>query len=465
MAPFPETEIMTIKRLEVALRKMDFKLLKDGAYKLHEKYHSGHRFEYIDLLKELYVDISNNMSIPSDIKDILVPTIEDILSEQIPQTEENSDYKTSYTQNKVSSLTSLSYNSSIKQEEKLQTEIKEQQNSPNKIYTQSPFVKEPFKEFYDNQDYQTRMSLKEETQQGLFDTSNQTIEYKEEAEKTIEQPQENIKENIEENGQKIENTIQKETDNKVREETKSIAIFFSQNNSDEKIKNISRLKAMFSNLRQSPVGEMADLIKEINTQANTNVVELQVILEQLKSLGHNINLVTNSQSAEFIDLFNSNNIKYGIFNPQNENDINFLPLFGLTNRFKCHNCSHELQWEDKNNIPIILQCPKCKDIMTMNVYGAKKGDCTININYYNSCAIAMANSKIWLLIHPSLDEKITFNMLRSALKISNQVKEIYILDKDINVRETYKKAFLNINENIKINTQMNALEDFFNLVK
>ena len=34
MAPFPETEIMTIKRLEVALRKMDLKLLKDGAYKL-----------------------------------------------------------------------------------------------------------------------------------------------------------------------------------------------------------------------------------------------------------------------------------------------------------------------------------------------------------------------------------------------------------------------------------------------
>ena len=81
MAPFPEAEIMTIKRLEVALRKMDFKLLKDGAYKLHEKYHGGHRFEYLDLLKDIYIEISNNPSIPDDVKDILAPTIEDILSQ------------------------------------------------------------------------------------------------------------------------------------------------------------------------------------------------------------------------------------------------------------------------------------------------------------------------------------------------------------------------------------------------
>ena len=60
MAPFPEAEIMTIKRLEVALRKMDFKLLKDGAYKLHEKYHGGHRFEYLDLLQDILVEILNN---------------------------------------------------------------------------------------------------------------------------------------------------------------------------------------------------------------------------------------------------------------------------------------------------------------------------------------------------------------------------------------------------------------------
>ena len=82
MTPYPETEIMTLKRIEVALRKLDFKLLKDGSYKLHEKFHSGFRFEYLDFLKELYIKVSKDTNVPIDIKNILIPTIEDILRAQ-----------------------------------------------------------------------------------------------------------------------------------------------------------------------------------------------------------------------------------------------------------------------------------------------------------------------------------------------------------------------------------------------
>ena len=82
MAPFPEAEIMTIKRLEVALRKADFKLLKEGAYKLHEKFHEGFQFEHLDLLKEIYVEITDNPSIPQDTVAILAQTINDIIAKQ-----------------------------------------------------------------------------------------------------------------------------------------------------------------------------------------------------------------------------------------------------------------------------------------------------------------------------------------------------------------------------------------------
>ena len=104
MAPFPETEIMTLKRIEVALRKMDLKLLKDGAYKLHEKFHSGFKFEYLDVLKEIREEVISNNDITQDIKGILVPTIDDIL--------EMSEIGSQNSENKVSSLTSLSYNTS-----------------------------------------------------------------------------------------------------------------------------------------------------------------------------------------------------------------------------------------------------------------------------------------------------------------------------------------------------------------
>ena len=83
------------------------------------------------------------------------------------------------------------------------------------------------------------------------------------------------------------------------------------------------------------------------------------------------------------------------------------------------------------------------------------------MDYYNSSIIALANSDTWLLIHPSLNEKLTFNMIRSALKVSSQVKEVYVLDKDINVRETYRRVFEDINPDIKLNYTTSALEEFF----
>ena len=68
-----------------------------------------------------------------------------------------------------------------------------------------------------------------------------------------------------------------------------------------------------------------------------------------------------------------------------------------------------------------------------------------------------------LIIHPSVSEKISLNMLRSALKVSKEVEEIFIIDNDINVQETYKNLYYMINENVKINTQISVIEDFLSL--
>ena len=49
--------------------------------------------------------------------------------------------------------------------------------------------------------------------------------------------------------------------------------------------------------------------------------------------------------------------------------------------------------------------------------------------------------------------------------MSNSVEEIYILDKDINVKEQYRNMFHEINENIKTDIQTTALEEFLNSIK
>lgn len=88
MAPFPEAEDMTIKRLYVALKRSDMQLLQMGAHKLHEKYHTGHKFELLDDLKQIlsYVEEQN---IPNDVKDLLTRTISNILNGEVPNSQNN----------------------------------------------------------------------------------------------------------------------------------------------------------------------------------------------------------------------------------------------------------------------------------------------------------------------------------------------------------------------------------------
>lgn len=555
MAPFPEDEIMTIKRLEVALKKSDFKLLKEGAYKLHEKYHSHHHFEYPDLLQIILDEVEANYAVPPEIKDILIPTIKDIL---------NQDNQPGQ---KVSSLTSLSYGINSSFEEK-QTEIKkpefEKIERPKETeQPQEEFIK-PFQEFTpikpvetvqeepqkidepeifeipeENFEPNTNLSSFAQTydveptedivtgdpvmiQQNFFDKTveqpslqafgqptqpteeltapseepietveeviepinNEPIEYLSSVEnnsfeafeqqeqkeeiytpREIEQPIEEIKENYEE---KVLMPQEPEVyaGNEACEaapgvKQKSVAIFFGQDSSGEKVKNITKYRELIHRQKDFSLDEIIGLINEIKTQADTNVSELQIFLEKLKPTEHHINLITNSQSANLIDLFKQSEITYSVFNFSEDKRINLLSLLGLTNLYKCKECDSEYLDSSEKISPFILQCPKCKGAMLPDLY-TTKGE--INLDYYNSSVIALANSDIWLLVHPSLNEKLTLNMLRSALKVSSKVEEIYIVEKDINIRETYKKLFEDINPNIKINNSLNVIEDFFSSI-
>ena len=469
MAPFPETEIMTIQRLEVALRKMDLKLLKDGAYKLHEKFHGGFHFEYIDNLKNILYMVKSDDAIPEDIKGVLIPTIEDILQDN--QNFNSATNSIEQNENHISSLTSLSYSTSNEQN----TEHKEEynnnqtfkfenkinafdafgsknqtqhQNEVKKTYTQSPFSAQPFQEF--NSPNQNYTQIDENPYQNEQIQQNQVQEQTEQVQE-FQQPTQNIE-------------IQpKQAPIEAPKATKTIAIFYYEDSSSEKNKNILKYRDLLTRHNNVDMWEILNLLKEINTQSNTNVTELKSILEQLNSKNHTVNLLTNSLSANLTSLLEESNISYTFNEPTEGINLNILPLLGLTNLFKCSSCETEFLNTEKTQ-PMVLTCPNCKAPMFPSLYSINNDTVEMNISYYNSSLITLANSKVWLIIHPSVNEKVTLNMLRSALKVSKEVEEIFIIDKDINVRETYKNLFYLINENVKINTQISVIEDFFNLV-
>ena len=110
-----------------------------------------------------------------------------------------------------------------------------------------------------------------------------------------------------------------------------------------------------------------------------------------------------------------------------------------------------------------MECPKCKKPMFPDLF-ASDDNSKINIAYYNQALVQLAYSKVWLLIQPSLTEKTIKGLIKTAFSLSNEVEEIFILDKDINVRENYKTMFQKIKPSIKVNTQISALEDFLNAI-
>jgi len=213
----------------------------------------------------------------------------------------------------------------------------------------------------------------------------------------------------------------------------------------------------------SSINDILILISEITTQSNTNVTELKGFLEQIAPKENKLSLITNSQSANLIDLLNQTQISFEMFENQTEKRINLLPLLGLSSLFKCTQCTNT-HLEDSSNIaPLVLQCPRCKNPMFPSFMADKGIFGKINLEYYTESISTLANSKVWLIVNQN-DDKFSLNILKTALKLSNAVEDIYIIHKDINTREMLKHTFNTINSNVRVNVSNMVIEDFLHSI-
>ena len=86
-----ESDSMTIKRLEIALQKEDSALLKTAGYKLHEKFHAGHKFEYLPQLKQILAFIENE-NLEGEFYRMISLTIREIVASQEGTTEHSATF-------------------------------------------------------------------------------------------------------------------------------------------------------------------------------------------------------------------------------------------------------------------------------------------------------------------------------------------------------------------------------------
>lgn len=395
MAPFPESESMTIKRLEVAIRKKDMHLLKDGAYKLHEKFHTGHKFEFLTQLEQIlqYVKTSD---IPTEITDILCPTIEEILN---PETVQNSQQQAVVSQKQV--ISSESQNLIKDEDIKLQGEAYEKYmaQQQNKLKVEERILQEQPKQDFEH-----------------FEAPKSTY--------------------------------------KISDNASNVLFFYDDNSSDidyNEIKNYrNRLNNLFSSQNHQDDFNLLKEIAVLNNIVDTKIYEIDKILSMLKTSKCSASFVTTSQSQDLTKILKEKEINFEIPFVQKidkniqegQKTFDFIPMLGLSNIFVCSNCNSRNLKTDFSTKTLSVQCPNCDSAAFPDLYAINSYNPDCNPIFWQRAFKAFAKSDIWIIVNPPLDEnkEIIFDFIKTASDCAKP-KRVYLFSKENDKREFYTNMF------------------------
>ena len=525
MAPFPEAEDMTIKRLYVALKRSDMQLLQMGAHKLHEKFHTGHKFELLDDLRQILAYVEEQ-AIPNDVKDLLTRTITDILNGNAPYQEQKNEYAPYEQENPIHSYNSEfnpqeSYSApSYEQYQQVSSEllninqnespsaynsIKNESSPIDIIYPETkpmPVIENAQEQTYLQHNNDTLLNSEEnKPQEEQVQTSIPVQEIKEEAQEEtisyeniqVEENKENepeIKDEVQIENKQYGQPIQPEStpiinntqeaenskDNEIILEEKestieNVAVFY-----DDKATVIDYLqnKAYRSEIDSITLKKEAHPLE--NASISKNIVdiptdEINEIIKMLSTIKGDFYFITTSKSENIIKTFIDNYVNFEIplvnEGMTGNKAAKLIPLFGLSNLFVCPKCGNKEYFGGIHNKVLSLQCKKCSSDMYPDIYEAENYETNANPYYWIKAMNSMAKADTWILINPPLENNrsLTAEFLKSSFEASKP-KKVYILSKETTKKEYYKQLFKEINPQTEIKsdfiTQDELCENFIN---
>ena len=425
MAPFPESESMTIKRLEVALRKKDMQLLKDGAYKLHEKFHTGHRFEFISELEQILKYVQEH-DIAQEIKEILCPTIEEILAPD---------------------STNLNIQNNASQMSQEQTQPDTSAACGQEIQSNAIIKDEDIK--LQGRAYEEYMASLTQKEPVMFEES------------FAENEHQNL--NTTEPFEKIKTpAIEPKADN--------ILLFYDDNSADinyNEIKNYrNRLNNLFSMHNSEDDYSLLREIAALNNIVDTKIYDIDKVFAMLKTSKSNVSFVTTSQSQELTKILCDKKINFEIPYVQkiaqeenNSASFSFIPMLGLSNIFVCSHCNLRSLKTDFCTKTLSVQCPNCDSAAFPDLYAINSYNPDCNPIFWHRAFGAFVKSKIWIIINPPLDEnkEVIFDFVKTACECSTPDK-IYLFSKENDKKEFYINMLAKMLPSAAIRTDFSNME-------
>ena len=496
MAPFPEAEDMTIKRLYVALKRDDMQLLQMGAHKLHEKYHSGYKFELLDDLRQIlsYVE---DQQIPNDIKELLTKTINNILENKEPDNSFYNDIENNdSTNNKNENISSTT--------EQLQDFKPKEDNNKNELDSNNTNeLENNASALFSNEEVQENLIGISQPQAQLSNPAPASFPYREETDENFQQDSlsDSINTTLENEKpviftpkdavinmvNKIDETpISPSVEPKETEEQqaslfkiipekeltlKNVAVFY-----DDKAPFIDYLKnkSYRIELDSIAINKEATPINDVSVVKNTVDIltdEYSEILKMLSTIKGDVYFVTTSKSENILKKFAELNIDFDIPNVNTKDSegkkVHLLPLFGLSNIFYCPSCGRREAVVAADNKILTIQCHECNQIMYPDLYEALNFESNASPYNFLSAINAMTNAETWILINPPLESSraLTSMFLKTAFSASKP-KKVYILSKETTKKEYYKQMFMEMNSTVEVKsdfiTEDSLCEEFIN---
>lgn len=525
---FSEQESVTVKRLEVAIRNSDMELLKDASYKLHEKLHEGYQFEMLQELSQILAYVSDS-DIPSDIKDILCPTLLEILDRATAPNQENPpEQNSSYTENipnnevhaedntgnielyphssdSVAPSSPDIYNEETTIQESYidepvvevpQNNVQEslfkqnsaeelnytennisQNNTPVEIYEPVELAEEN-KEIPDYNPHQEAINTYQEqfSSTSTYDPGlssyisnnlNKTEEVYSEVQNTgIQNPEvqntgvqynevqnneiQNVEiQNNEENAYNVTNTYVSQ----IKEEQEPKQIYEEHK---------EKFALFYYDKKSTPLSPSSNEIEELSSvidMVDTDIYDLEKMLKALKTNNLNSSLVTTTQSIKLSEFLVQENISFRIpfvTNTTMDNyDFEIIPMYGLSNVFKCQKCNSKILSYSFNNKVLSVKCSNCSGVMYPEVYA---GDKNINPYYWQRAFGALSGSDTWVLLNLPGDDGVIKDFIQTVYQ-NSKPKKIYLFPEN----NYYEDFFAKVNPNCEIityQTQEKMIADF-----
>ena len=456
-----ESETLILKRLESALNNGSSEQLKVAAYKLHEKFHSGHKFEYKNELKQV-LDYVETQSFEEDTTILLTSTIKEILS----QTEVIQEEKESSVSDIIDSIfpSSNKFNGqTVDLRQDTQNHVIEKSYAetfaPAHAHEQEEQQNE-VKPSYVNDFYKPKDEM-----QSFQEELNQAQNYAQEAAQKIEEYKEEISQEEpaqtytqtyvqtptnEEIKERFEKAEEKNIETTVAEkpmQESEIAIFYAEKNPD--IDDNLILETNNTIYKNESFSKTIDTLKTFVNLAECDLGKVDELFSAIYFYMGKISLTTTSVNGKILDILSSLGIK-----PKEENR-NFYPLQGLTRLFKCDKCKDSVLLEKGT---LISECENCSGTFLPNIATSTN---FLSTTFEESFA-SFINSNVWILINPPLmtANPAIVRMFELAATI-NAPEEVYILTHDEVKKDFYESMFKRINENIITKSKYNSNEEFY----